>query len=133
MKCSVFINSDLIDQDDICIFNVHDDEIHFCSAETSGFLPSEVVLILIELARNLGYDAAYDAVKHVISKIILLVVKKKPDECPTRFEVACNDQKFTVKADRSLTDQQMEQLVDASARMLLSAWNGEEQRDHGEQ
>ena len=33
MKCSVFINSDLIDQDDICIFNVHDDEIHFCSAE----------------------------------------------------------------------------------------------------
>ena len=63
MKCSVFINSDLIDQDDICIFNVHDDEIHFCSAETSGFLPSVVVLILIELARNLGYDAAYDVVK----------------------------------------------------------------------
>lgn len=29
MKCSVFIDSDLIDQDDICIFNVHDDEIHF--------------------------------------------------------------------------------------------------------
>ncbi len=63
MKCSVFINSDLIDQDDICAFNTHDDEIRFCSAETSGFLPSEVVLILIELARNLGYDAAYDVVK----------------------------------------------------------------------
>ena len=133
MKCSVFINSDLIDQDDICIFNVNDDEIHFCSAETSGFLPSKVVLILIELARNLGYDAAYNAVKYVISRIILLVVKKKPDECPTRFEVACNDQKFTVKADRLLTDQQMDQLDVASARMLLSAWNGEEQRDHGEQ
>ena len=133
MKCSVFINSDLIDQDDICIFNVHDDEIHFCSAETSGFLPSEVVLILIELARNLGYDAAYYVVKQVISRIVLLVVKKEPDECPARFEVACNDQKFTVKADRLLTDQQMDQLVDASTRMLLSAWNGEEQRDHGEQ
>ena len=63
MKCSVFINSDLIDQDDICIFNVNDDEIHFCSAETSGFLHSEVVLILIELARNVGYDAAYGVVK----------------------------------------------------------------------
>lgn len=99
----------------------------------SGFLPPEVVSILIEMARNLRYDAAYDAVKNVISRIILLVVKKKPDECPTRFEVVCNDQKFTVKADRSLTDQQMNQLVDASARMLLSAWNGEEQRDHGEQ
>ena len=59
----------------------------------------------------------------------MLVVKKKPDECPTRFEVACNDQKFTVKVDRSLTDQQMDQLVDA----LLSEWNGEEQRDHDEQ
>ena len=133
MKCSAFINSVLIDQDDIYIFNVHDDEIHFCSAETSDFLPPEVVLIPIELARNLGYDTAYDAVKHVISKIILMIVKKKPDECPTRFEVACNDQKFTVKADRSLTDQQMDQLVNVSARMLLSAWNGEEQRDHGEQ
>ena len=99
----------------------------------SSFLPPEVVLILIEMARNLGYDAAYDAAKQVISRIVLLVVKKKPDECPTWFEVACNDQKFTVKADRSLTDQQMDQLVDASARMLLSAWNGEEQRDHGEQ
>lgn len=132
MKCSVFINSNLIDQGDICAFNAHDDEIHFCSTETSGFLPPEVVLILIELARNLGYDAAYDAVKHVISWIILLVVKKKPDECPTRFEVACNDQKFTVKADRLLTDQQMDQLVEASARMLLSEWSGEEQRDHGE-
>ncbi len=133
MKCSVFINSDLIDQDDICAFNAYDDEIHFCLAETSGFLPPEVVLILIELARNLGYDAAYDAVKYVISRIILLVVKKKPDECPTRFEVACNDQKFTVKADRSLIDQQMDQLDVASARMLLSAWNGEEQRDQDEQ
>lgn len=133
MKCSVFINSNLIDQDDICAFNAYDDEIHFCSAETSGFLSPEVVLILIELARNLGYDAAYDAVKYVISKIILMIVKKKPDECPTRFEVACNDQKFTVKAACLLTDQQMDQLVEASARMLLSAWNGEEQRDHGEQ
>lgn len=63
----------------------------------------------------------------------MLVVKKKPDKCPTRFEVVCNEQKFTVKADRSLTDQQMDQLVDASARMLLSEWNGEEQRDHDEQ
>lgn len=99
----------------------------------SSFLPPEVVLILIEMARNLGYDAAYDAVKQVISRIVLLVVKKEPDECPTRFEVVCDDQKFTVKADRSLTDQQMDQLDVASARMLLSAWNGEEQRDHGEQ
>lgn len=63
----------------------------------------------------------------------MLVIKKKPGECPTRFEVVCNDQKFTVKADRSLTDQQMDQLVEASVRVLLSAWNGEEQRDHGEQ
>ena len=99
----------------------------------SSFLPPEVVLILIEMARNLGYDAAYDAVKQVISRIVLLVVKKEPDECPTRFEVVCDDQKFTVKADRSLTDQQMDQLDVASARMLLSAWNGEEQRDNDEQ
>lgn len=132
MKCSVFINSNLTDQGDICAFNAHDDEIHFCSTETSGFLPPEVVLILIELARNLGYDAAYDTVKYVISRIILLVVKKKPDECPTRFEVACNDQKFTVKADHLLTDQQMDQLDVASARMLLSEWSGEELRNHGE-
>lgn len=82
--------SDLIDQDDICAFNTHDEEIHFLLSRGSSFLPPEVVLILIELARNLGYDAAYDAVKYVISRIILLVVKKKPDECPTRFEVACN-------------------------------------------
>lgn len=38
MKCSVFINSDLIDQDDICIFNVHDDEIHFLLSGNEWFL-----------------------------------------------------------------------------------------------
>lgn len=72
-----------------------------------------------------------DAVKYVISKIILLVVKKKPDEWPTRFKVACNDQKFTVKADRLLTDQQMDQ----RSRLLPGCCflNGAEKRNHGEQ
>lgn len=42
MKCSVFINSDLIEQDDICAFNAYDDEIRFYSTETSGFLPPDI-------------------------------------------------------------------------------------------
>lgn len=41
MKCSVFINSDLIDQDDICAFNAHDDEIHFLLSGNKRFLTAE--------------------------------------------------------------------------------------------
>ena len=66
MKCSVLIDSNLISKDEVRILNEPDKGISFSSTETSSFLPAEMVLILIDLAQNIGYSAAYDAIKKIL-------------------------------------------------------------------
>ena len=77
MKCSVLIDSSLIDKEDVRTLNESDNDISYSATETSGFLPTEVVLVLIDLAQNIGYSAAYDAIKYVAAKIVLLISKKR--------------------------------------------------------
>ena len=133
MKCSVLIDSSLIDKEDVRTLNESDNDISYSATETSGFLPAEVVLVLIDLAQNIGYSAAYDAIKYVAAKIVLLISKKKKKESETRFELTCNGKKFSLKMDCLLTEQQVDKLVDAAAQALLSEWNETEQRGDNEE
>lgn len=97
------------------------------------FLPAEIVLVLIDLAQNIGYSAAYDAIKYVAAKIVLLISKKRKKESETRFELTCNGKKFSLKMDCPLTEQQVDKLVDAAAQALLSEWSETEQRGDNEE
>lgn len=133
MKCSVLIDSSLIDKEDVRTLNESDNDISYSATETSGFLPTEVVLILIDLAQNIGYSAAYDAIKYVAAKIVLLISKKRKKESETRFELTCNGKKFSMKMDCPLTEQQVDKLVDAAAQALLSEWSETEQRGDNEE
>ena len=133
MKCSVLIDSSLIDKEDVRTLNESDNDISYSATETSGFLPAEVVLVLIDLAQNIGYSAAYDAIKYVAAKIVLLISKKKKKESETRFELACNGKKFSLKMDCPLTEQQVDKLFDAAAQALLSEWSETEQRGDNEE
>ena len=132
MKCSVLIDSALIGKDEVRLLNESADGIYFSSTETDSFLPAEVVLVLIDLAQNIGYGAAYDAIKYVAAKIVLLISKKKK-ESETRFELTCNGKKFSLKMDCPLTEQQVDKLVDAAAQALLSEWSETEQRGDNEE
>lgn len=127
MKCSILIDSKMISKDDVRLLNESTNEIDFSSTETNSFLPAEVVLVLIELTQNVGYNAAYDIIKYVVTKVILLISKKKQNANETRFELSCNGNKFSLKTDCTLTEQQMDKLVDAAAQALLSEWSKEEQ------
>ena len=133
MKCSVLIDSSLIDKEDVRTLNESDNDISYSATETSGFLPTEVVLILIDLAQNIGYSAAYDAIKYVAAKIVLLISKKRKKESETRFELTCSGKKFSMKMDCPLTEQQVDKLVDAAAQALLSEWSETEQRGDNEE
>lgn len=133
MKCSVLIDSSLIDKEDVRTLNESDNDISYSATETSGFLPAEVVLVLIDLAQNIGYSAAYDAIKYVAAKIVLLISKKKKKESETRFELTCNGKKFSLKMDCPLTEQQVDKLVDAATQALLSEWSETEQRSDNEE
>lgn len=129
MKCSVFIDSSLVGNEDVRILNDQEREIHYESTESSSFLPPEFVLILIELVQNMGYNAAYDILKYVLIKIISLVGHKKKDNAELQFEISCNGKKFSLRGGTSLTEQQMNKLVDAAVDVLLSEWNGKEKSD----
>ena len=133
MKCSVLIDSSLIDKEDVRTLNESDNDISYSATETSGFLPTEVVLVLIDLAQNIGYSAAYDAINYVAAKIVLLISKKRKKESETRFELTCNGKKFSMKMDCPLTEQQVDKLVDAAAQALLSEWSETEQRGDNEE
>lgn len=133
MKCSVLIDSALIGKDEVRLLNESADGIYFSSTETDSFLSAEVVLVLIDLAQNIGYSAAYDAIKYVAAKIVLLISKKKRKESETRFELTCNGKKFSLKMDCPLTEQQVDKLVDAAAQALLSEWSETEQRGDNEE
>lgn len=129
MKCSVLIDSGLIGKEDIASLNDQNADIYYSSTESNNFLPSEAVLILIELARNIGYNVAYDALKYALLKVLLLFKHKKADYSELQFEISCNGKTFSLKGNTALTEQQMDKLVDAAAEALLSEWNCKENLD----
>lgn len=129
MKCSVLIDSSLIENEDIRILNNQNSDIHYHSTESTNLLPPEVILILMELFQNMGYNAAYDLLKYVLMKIITLVEHKKTENTELQFEISCNGKKFSLRGSRPLTEQQMDKLVNTAAEVLLSEWIGKESFD----
>ena len=57
MKCIVRIDSSLVNKKDITFLNYQSKDVQFTSIESKNFFPSEVTLILIDLARNIGYNS----------------------------------------------------------------------------
>lgn len=126
MKCSVLIDSSVIGKEDIDFLNNQNTDIHYSSTESNNFLPSEVILVLIDLARNIGYNATYDILKYALLKVVLLLKNKKADHAKLQFEISCNGKTFSVKGDTALTEQQMDKLVDAATEALIAEWNCKE-------
>ncbi len=129
MKCFVRIDGGLIDKEDIVTLNAQSKNIHYDFIEKNNFLPSEVILIFIELVQNIGYNAAYDTLKYVLLKTVSLLRSKKGSDADIQFEISCNNKRFSVKGKTTLTEQQMDKLVDATAKALLSEWSSKENSD----
>lgn len=129
MRCSVLIDSSLIGKEDIDSLNNQNVGIHYSSTDSNSFFSSEVILILIELAKNIGFNAAYDILKYVLLKVVLLLKNKKADHSNFQFEISCNGKTFSLKGNTALTEQQMDRLVDAAADALLVEWNCRENSD----
>lgn len=97
MKCFVRIDSGLIDKEDIVILNEQSKDIHYDFVEKNNFLPSEAILILVELVQNIGYNAAYDMLKYVLLKVISLLMNKKESDADIQFEISCNNKRFFLR------------------------------------
>lgn len=126
MKCFVTIDSGLINKEDIVTLNAQSKEIQYDFIEGNSFFPSEVILILIDLIQNIGYSAAYDTLKYILLKVVSLVVNKRGSNANLQFEISCNNKRFSLKGKNALTEQQMDKLVDAAVKALLSEWSYKE-------
>lgn len=123
MKCSVTIDSCLINREDIEILNSQSKDIFYSDVESSNFFSSEIILILLDIGRNIGYSTAYDMLKYVLSKVIILLKNKKVKHKELQFEISCNGKVFSIKTPNTLTERQMDKLINAAAEALISEWN----------
>ena len=129
MKGFVTIDSCLINEEDLMVLNDQGEDISYNLVKSSGFLSSEVILVLVNLVENIGYNAAYDLLKSAILKITMLIKRKKEFHTDFQFEISCNGSVFSLKGNKELTEQQMDKLVDAAVKVLISEWKSGEKDD----
>ena len=65
MKTEIIINTNLLSDNDISFFNNDNNiyDIEYFFVKTNNFASSDVIIVLIELAKNIGFNAIYDIIK----------------------------------------------------------------------
>lgn len=122
--CSVLIDSNLIKEEDVLILNKLNSDIHFEATGVSGWLSRAEVLVLIDLARNLEYDAAYRTLKYVLMESVSLIAGKRKRKKIVTITVICDGRRFLMEEENPLKEKRMDQLTDEAARALLCGRDG---------
>ncbi len=122
--CSVLIDSNLIKEEDVLILNKLNSDIHFEATGVSGWLSRAEVLVLIDLARNLEYDAAYRTLKYVLMESVSLIAGKRKRKKTVTITVICDGRRFLMEEENPLKEKRMDQLTDEAARALLCGRDG---------
>ena len=117
--CSVLIDSNLIKEEDVLILNKLNIDIHFEATGVSGWLSRAEVLVLIDLAKNLEYDAAYRTLKYVLMESVSLIAGKRKRKKTVTITVICDGRRFLMEEENPLKEKRMDQLTDEAARALL--------------
>ncbi len=120
MKCELIIDSPLLTKNDIILLNKGEKEIQFLKIETHNLFPPEIMLILIQLAENIGYSVIYDIIKYALCKLKALLTEKKTKQ-PSRIkiEIVCGRQKCSIACNFELTENQKDKLLDAAIKKLM--------------
>lgn len=122
--CSVLIDSNLIKEEDVLILNKLNSDIHFEATGVSGWLSRAEVLVLIDLAKNLEYDAAYRTLKYVLMESVSLIAGKRKRKKRVTITVICDGRRFLMEEENPLKEKRMDQLTDEAARALLCGRDG---------
>lgn len=122
--CSVLIDSNLIKEEDVLILNKLNSDIHFEATGVSGWLSRAEVLVLIDLAKNLEYDAAYRTLKYVLMESVSLIAGKRKRKKSVTITVICDGRRFLMEEENPLKEKRMDQLTDEAARALLCGRDG---------
>lgn len=120
MKSTVFIDAPMLASQDIDILNdvKYEEMVEFSLIRSKNFLPSELILVLIDLGKNMSYSAAYDILKYILLKLTLIFSKKNIQKT-TKIEIVCNKEKYSFSANFPLSKEQKEKFIDAAIEKLL--------------
>jgi len=136
MKTEIIINTNLLSDNDISFFNNDNNiyDIEYFFVKTNNFASSDVIIVLIELAKNIGFNAIYDIIKFGLTKIVIRISKNvelgllgntarsnNTDNISTtskRFEIAYDDKKVSFECNFPLSSNQVDKIVDAAIEKL---------------
>lgn len=91
----------------------------FGSLDEDGFLPEEIVFVIIQIAQNIGYNAIYDSLKFVVSKVINLTESKIKNN-DTKIEFQYNDNKASFSCNFTLAQEQKNEIIEAILEKMLN-------------
>jgi len=119
VKTTVLIENLISNESDLTFFNNKSVEnIVFYANNQKNFLPQEaVVIILIELAQNLGYSAIYDVLKYILGKLVDYVGTNKRKN--TSFEIRINGKKYSMTCNFPLNKKQKDKLIEAVTKKIF--------------
>ena len=119
MKTTVTINTDLLNSQDMNNCNQEADgyDVEFQVLETNSFLPSGLILVLIETAQNVGYNALYDLLKYSLFRLLSVISDKTSkigSEQKTKITISIEKKKFSINCSFPLSESQQEKIIDAA-------------------
>ena len=122
MNAEIIINTSLFSMDDFAAEarEFSNKGIEVTLVKSSNLLPPEIIPVMIEIAKNVGFDAIYDILKFSLTKLVTLVSGKSKGRKP-RIDVACNGKKYSISCDFELSEEQRDRLVDAAIQKLMDA------------
>lgn len=91
----------------------------FSSLDEDSFLPEEIVFVIIQIAQNIGYNAIYDSLKFVVSKVINLTESKIKNN-DTKIEFQYNENKASFNCNFTLTQEQKNEIIEAILEKMLN-------------
>lgn len=119
MDANIYVTDGHINQASIDELNRHTDKCCFFIVKRLGYvpLPPEAVVVMIELLKNLEYNATYDLIKMALLSLISKL--KKIPRTTTRIMVAVDDKTSEIIIPFEISDEQKEKLVDAAIEKFL--------------
>lgn len=91
----------------------------FGSLDEDSFLLEEIVFVIIQIAQNIGYNAIYDSLKFVVSKVINLTESKIKNN-DTKIEFQYNENKASFNCNFTLAQEQKNEIIEAILEKMLN-------------
>ncbi len=110
-----------ISQDDIIKLNDNERKIEFSQGLMHSLLPEGAIIVLFELARNIGYNAAYDIIKYSILRFFSYIQEKFPARAnPTKIVFRHCGKERSCELPFELTEEQKDRIVDVTIEYLIN-------------